>query len=129
MHHGKTLAILAAGALLLLTSAAQAFDDSIYPDWKGQWSRAPNGRSGNPTFDPAKPPGLGQQAPLIPEYRAIFEAGLKDQAEGGFGNEPTHACLPPGMPRMMMPYGPMEFVITPDVTYLLIEYIHDDRRV
>ena len=130
MHLGRTsVAILAAVALLLMAAVAEAFDGSIYPDWKGQWSRAPNGRSGNPTYDPAKPPGLGQQAPLTPEYRAIFDAGLKDQAEGGFGNEPTHACLPPGMPRMMMPYGPMEFVITPDVTYLLIEYIHDDRRV
>jgi hypothetical protein len=64
MHLGRTsVAILAAVALLLMAAVAEAFDGSIYPDWKGQWSRAPNGRSGNPTYDPAKPPGLGQQAP------------------------------------------------------------------
>ncbi len=116
-------------ALLLMASAAAAFDDSIYPDWKGQWTRAPTGLRGNPTYDPAKPAARGQEAPLTPEYQAIFEANLKDQAEGGHGTETTHSCLPPGMPRMMMPYGPMEIVITPGTTYLLIEYIHDDRRV
>src|SRR6266478_5695392 len=38
------------------------------------------GRKQNP-FDHAKPWGLGQQAPLTPEYQAVFEASLADQAQ------------------------------------------------
>ncbi len=33
------------------------------------------------------------------------------------------------MPRTMISYGPMEIVILPEVTYILIEYIHDNRRI
>jgi hypothetical protein len=35
---------------------------------------------------PTLPWGAGQQAPLTPEYRAIFEASLADQAKRGEGN-------------------------------------------
>jgi hypothetical protein len=111
-------------------AGAQAFDDAKYPQWKGQWTRAPvPGVSGNPSYDPSKPRGRGEQAPLTAEYRALFEANLKDQAEGGQGNDATFTCLAPGMPRSMISYGPMEIVILPEVTYILIEYIHDTRRV
>src|SRR5258707_10135385 len=58
-------------ALLISVSAAQAFDASVYPNLGGQWSRAPvPGMTGEPPFDPSKPPGLGQQAPLKPEYQS-----------------------------------------------------------
>ena len=61
-------------------SSAQAFDESKYPDWAGEW------RLGPPTkWDPSKPPGRGQEAPLTPEYQAVFEANLADQAAGGQG--------------------------------------------
>ena len=71
-----------------------AFDQSKYPDWKGQWSRVwfP-GVAGQPSFDQTKPWGAGQQAPLTPEYRAIFEANLADQAAGGQGTDLTSTCL------------------------------------
>jgi hypothetical protein len=126
---GHTIAL--AAALVILTGGAQAFDDSKYPDWKGQWTRAivPGIPQGNPSFDPTKRRGLAQEAPLTPEYQAIFEANLKDQQAGGHGTETTWTCLPPGMPRAMMTYGPMDFVITPEVTHILIEYIRDNRRV
>ena len=54
-------------------ASAQAFDDSKYPDWKGQWNRLEVPGIG-PSFDPTKRPGLGQQAPLTPEYQKILEA-------------------------------------------------------
>jgi hypothetical protein len=118
---------------LLTPSGAQAFDDAKYPDWKGQWiggwtQRFP-GVTGQPSYDPHKSAGRGQQAPLTPEYQAIFEASLADQAAGGPGNEPQFACLPSGMPRMMIAYYPMEIVITPDTTHLLMEHIHNFRRI
>ena len=40
---------------------------SKYPDWSGQWTR-PRGLATQ--WDQAKPAGLGQQAPLTPEYQA-----------------------------------------------------------
>src|SRR5262245_26027327 len=89
---------------------AQAFDDSIYPNLKGQWRII----GGPMRFDTNKPWGPGQQAPLTPEYQKIFEANLKDQAAGGQGTTPTYTCLSPGMPRVTNGYGQIEFVITPD---------------
>jgi hypothetical protein len=72
--------------------------------------------------DPAKPQGLGQQAPLTPEYHAIFEARLADKAQGGPGGDRTALCLPHGMPRMMIGIYPIEFVVTPKITYVLTDY-------
>ncbi len=53
--------------------------DSLYPNLKGRWNRfimrtlPPNPAA---PFDQTKPPSLGQQAPLTPEYMAIIEANL-----------------------------------------------------
>ena len=114
----------------LTTSKAWAFDESKYPDLKGQWVRARvPGVTGQPSYDPTKRQGLEQQAPLKPEFQAILEANIKDQADGGQAGDPTYTCLSPGMPRIMNPYGEIEFVITPETTHILIEHIHDSRRI
>ena len=109
---------IAATALLWALGAAIAgapADIAQYPDWKGQWVRKSAG-----TFDPGKPPGLGQQAPLTPEYQKVLEESVASQAAGGQGNNPMAACIPPGMPRMMIGYGGgFEFIITPEITYAL----------
>ena len=124
----KFAAILA--ALWVSSDAAQAFDQSKYPDWHGQWLRGvPPSRDGEPgTFDPGKP-RRGQNPPLTPEYQAVYEATLKDQDEGGQGGDPTYTCLSPGMPRVMNLYEPMEFVITPEATHILTQHIYDARRI
>src|SRR5258705_8885809 len=122
----STLALLV--SLFTTISGASAFDDAKYPDLKGQWVRA-EGARGVGRFDPAKPPGRLQEAPLTPEYQAIYEANLADQAHGGQGIDPTYRCLSPGMPRIMHAYSPVEFVVTPDTTHILIEHIHDSRRI
>jgi hypothetical protein len=101
-------------------SGARAFDDDKYPDLSGQWLRTD---TGTPRYDPSKPAGRGQQAPLTPEYQAILEASLKDQANGGQGNWMSGArCLPPGMPATMNGYNSMEIVVLPEVTYVLVEH-------
>jgi hypothetical protein len=107
-----------AAALCMIIGGAQAFDESKYPDLKGQWQR-----TGAPRWASAR------EAPLTEEYRAIFEANLKDQAAGGQGTDPTFTCLAPGMPRVMNVYEPMEIVVTPYTTYLLMQHIHDSRRI
>jgi hypothetical protein len=108
----------------LAPASAQVVDFAKYPDLSGQWR--PIGGPGR--FDMTKPAGRGQQAPLTPEYQAIFEANLKDQAAGGPGTT-SYLCLSPGMPRVTNGYGEMEFVITPGTTYILIDHIVDDRRI
>jgi hypothetical protein len=112
-------------SLCTMIAGAQAWDDAKYPDFKGQWR--PIGGPGR--FDISKPAGRGQQAPLTAEYQAIFEANLKDQAAGGQGTTPTYKCLSPGMPRVTNGYGEIEFIVTPDTTYILVDHILDDRRI
>ena len=121
----------ALAAALFAPIGAQAFDESKYPDLRGQWRRVavPSGFYRGVQYDPHKPAGPGQQAPLIPEYEVIFEANLADQALGGQAGDPTYRCMPPGMPRIMAPYGEMEIVVRPEITYVLIDHIHDSRRI
>ena len=83
--------MLAAVTIIAAAAGAQAFDQSNYPDWSGQWKR-PAG-IGN-QWDTSKPPRRGQQPPLTPEYQAIYEANLKDQAAGGQGTDPPIPVFP-----------------------------------
>src|SRR5450755_1387481 len=125
LYRGSIASIVLAAALCVSLADAQAFDDAKYPNLTGQWRVV----GGPMRFDTDKPWGPGQQAPLIPEYQAIFEANLKDQAEGGQGTTPTYTCLSPGMPRVTNGYGQMEFVVTPETTHVLVQHIHDNRRI
>jgi hypothetical protein len=115
---------LALAASLCLSSAgARAFDDAAYPDLSGQWLRVNLGKGGQITFDPTKSWGVGQEAPLTPEYQAVLEASIADQANGGQGNWQSGArCFPAGMPATMNGYNSMEIVVLPEVTYVLVEH-------
>jgi hypothetical protein len=108
-----------------MLDAAQAWDDAKYPNWRGEWYRT------NPAqWDPTKPPARGQQAPLTPEYKAVYEARLAEQEGiGGQDYNPQVRCLPPGMPRAMIGYEPLEFIVTPDATYIWLVYMHEFRRI
>jgi hypothetical protein len=122
---GVSLAIALMGAC---SGAAAA--DAKYPSWKGQWvpvSVAGPARE-NETYDPSKPIGPGQDAPLTPEYQKIFHDSLAAQANGGAGNDPTSLCYAAGMPRMMS-YEAQEYVITPEVTYIMLGGDDNLRRV
>jgi hypothetical protein len=123
MRHRASIDSIARGtvllAVLLMTvGTSKAFDESRYPNLKGQWDRT-------------SPPRWldGKTAPLTPEYRAIYEANLKDQEEGGQGTDPTYTCVSPGMPRVMNAYWPFEIVVTPKTTHILMDHIHDSRRI
>jgi hypothetical protein len=111
---GLSLALLA--ATLVATTAARAHDEAKYPDWSGVW----RGTGGNKWPTPA---------PLTAEYQKIFEANLRDQEAGGHGDTPTVGCLPPGMPRQMNVYEPLQIVITPEMVHMLMEHVHDSRRI
>jgi hypothetical protein len=116
---------LAAAVIAGPAAAQQPLDQSKYPALAGQWQRV--GPLG--VFDSTKPPARGQQAPLTPEYQAIFEANLAEVAKGGFGDDPVYTCIPEGMPRAMNLVLPMEIVIAPNTTYILMEYLSMLRRI
>ena len=105
-------------ALLVFITGAVAFDQSKYPDWGGQWKR-PRGVATQ--WDPTKPSGLAQQAPLTAEFQTKLEASIKDQATGGQSGDTHVSCLTNGMPRIMTATFPIAFVITPAVTYIHFE--------
>src|ERR1700720_1386357 len=118
-YQGSIGAIALAAALSMTLAGALAADDSKYPDWKGQWTRI-----GSPNWTQ---PG-GPKAPLTPEYQKVYEANRADLAAGGVGNVPSTFCIPQGMPMMMNIYDPMEIIITPEITYLLISHVNDSYR-
>jgi hypothetical protein len=130
LYRISIVSIVLVAALGATVVTAAAFDDAMYPDWKGLWERTE--RSTN--WDPSKPAGLGQQAPLIPEYQAKLEATIADQKAGGQGIDPTFSCLPAGLPRVMALREAMEIVINPEMTHLLMEHhmmlrhVHTDGR-
>ena len=112
---------IGAAALVAATMwmyGAAAFDETKYPDWSGQWKRPPGLAT---QWDQGKPAGLGQQAPLVPEYQARLVASIADQASGGQGLDTRYKCLTNGMPRVMAAIFPLEFVILPNITYVNFE--------
>jgi hypothetical protein len=104
-------------ALLIAPAGARAFDETKYPNLKGQWDRI-----GPPNWSPAGKP------PFTPEYQAIYEANRADMVNGGAGGVPSQYCFPQGMPMMMNIYDPMEFVVTADATYVLVSHVNDSYR-
>jgi len=117
---GTIGSIAVAAALLMAVGGAQAFDESKYPDWSGQWRRVPDG--GPPRYDPSKPNGRGQEAPLKEPYRLMHEASMADQLAGGQGlYRSSVRCVPMGMPWQMNGTFPFEFVFTEKTTFVLSE--------
>ncbi len=128
MLYRSTLAFVALVATLALEMpTAQAFDESKHPAFVGQWRRPPGVNNSFDGLD--RKARLAKPAPLTPEYQAVYEANLRDQAEGGQGTDPTFICIPDGMPRAMNVIFPMEIVITPKITYMMIEYLSMLRRI
>ena len=106
---------------LAMNAGSLKAQDAKYPNLKGQCNLVivPGLGGQRVTFDPSKPWGPGQQAPLTPEYQKVLEESMADQAKGGIGNYPTAKCMPSGMPRMMA-YARQEYIITPETTYILL---------
>ena len=123
-------AATAIAALAMTAASAAAFDESKYPDWSGQWRRAPGTVN---SWDETKRPGLAQNPPLTPEYRALWEASMADQAAGGQGLDTRVTCVSNGMPRLMTILRTLAFVVQPEITYVMFEnnlprWIYTDGR-
>jgi hypothetical protein len=129
LGRGSICALVLAAGLMAAVSCARAADEAKYPSWKGQWTAIVTpGLDGRQfKFDPTKSRGLGQQAPLTPEYQKVMADSMADQAQGGLGNYPTARCLPGGMPRMTATQA-QEYIITPETTYVLLDGSEDPLR-
>jgi hypothetical protein len=111
--------IVFAAALGAAIARVQAADEPKYPNWKGLWNAINYRFDGQVIkYDPNKPWGPGQKAPLTPEYQKVLEDSMADQANGGIGNYRSAHCAPGGMPRTMAG-NRMEYVVTPETTYIL----------
>jgi hypothetical protein len=111
-----------------VADARASIDDGKYPDIGGAWART--GRGGNTaSWDPTKPAGLAQQAPLTPEYQAVLETGLAERSAGGQDYNPAINCLPAGMPRVMVAYDPLEIIVTREITYVRSDHLPEIRRI
>ena len=86
MHHRSSIAVLASFAALLMTVVgAAAFDESKYPDLKGNWNRV-----GAPRWVQAD-----DKAPLTPNIRRSSNGTrrIKRPADTA-GSRPGCACRP-----------------------------------
>ena len=126
MYYRILIGVIAIAGTLSLSPATAEWppDLSKYPDWSDQWYRVgPIGQYNSAT------PRNNQGAPLNAQYQKIFEDGLADEKLGGQGNDPTYTCLPDGMPRVMNAIFPMELIVMPKMTYVLAEYLMQQRRI
>ena len=114
----------AAGIGLVVAATAARAAEATYPDFRGAWERPASA-----SWDPTKPPGLKQQAPLTPQFQKVFEDNLANQDSGGQEYNPQVVCLPSGMPRVMIAYEPLEIIVTPPVTYIRFDQMGENRRI
>lgn len=80
-------------------------------------------------WDTSAKPGERPRAPFTPEYAARYQEALDASARGQPKADPPAGCLPPGVPRIMASPFPFEIVQTPEITYILYEYMSQIRRV
>jgi Zn/Cd-binding protein ZinT len=72
----RSMLLMLALAATATVDAAQA-QDKKYPDWKGEWNAVvPRTPGQQLRFDPTKPYGRRQEAPLTEEYQKIYQENL-----------------------------------------------------
>jgi len=139
MDHRNMIGALARKGLPLLaalmtwgavTATPAAGEEGKYPNWKGQWNRElVRGLIGQPSFDPNKGWGKYREAPLTAKYRKVLEDNVAAQARGEFFDWRGAKCQGFGMPLIMYPFVPIEFVVTPETTYVIIDWVEHTRRI
>ena len=109
-----------------MTHAARAAPASAQA-WDGVWSPVENNM-----FDPSGgrvDPNFGREyPPYKPEWEARYVATLQ-AAKAGKPTDPTAACVPPGMPRMMASPYAQELIVKDRQVTLIKEYQSQVRRI
>lgn len=94
------------------------------PNWTGIWERV-----GSITWEPNGKPGVPENPPFTPEYAEKYRQVTEAARQGHPRADPTSACLPPGMPRIMTMSYPMEILMTPGQVTIIAEWSSQVRRV
>jgi hypothetical protein len=103
--------------------AAHKAAAAALPDWRGVWAHV-----GSLNIDPTTDSGKPQpNAPLTPEAKKIYDDNLAARAAGKPRGD--IGCLPEGPPRNMRSPYPMDIAITPDETWINLEFKHEVRRI
>jgi len=119
------------------TFAAAAKTQPVNPKW-GTTAYRPKSRKdftgiwinqGGIGWTPGIPPGKRQNPPLSPEYQKIFDQHVANAAAGKPTGDPTAACFPPGMPRLMTMTYPMEITMATDHVAIYAEWQEQTRRI
>ena len=111
-------------AAVALASPAAAAAPAKVPNWTGIWER-----QGSILFDPDARPGRPQRPPLRPEAQAAYDKILAAAAAGNPIADPGAACLPAGMPRVMVMTYPMEILQTANQVTIIAEWSSQTRRI
>jgi hypothetical protein len=134
------LGLLASGSTLAADAPATPAAKEAKPAAKipnprtamtGQWNRYPEiDEKPSPEFPPAAPI---PPPPLKAKYKAEWEAHRKMLADAEAAGKPIFsnytACLPDGMPAMMMGMFPMEVLQTPGQVTIIQEAYNQVRRI
>jgi hypothetical protein len=126
----RFLALILAAAALAQTPALTPFEK--LPDWSGTWSMV-----GGTIFDRATQtgqggsttPGVREHPPYTPEYEAKYLEHLKLRDEGRYPDVQTKCGIPVGFPRILNLPDAYEFVVRPDVFYIIAENGGNTMRV
>jgi hypothetical protein len=128
---GLAAAWLMIGAALVALPAAAQFNPTApvrqpsadKRDFGGVWTPDQSNIYSYP------PPGQRQHPPLKGKYAEAYEGVLKAAAAGQVINDPGAACIPGGMPRIMVNPYPMEILHNRDRLTILFEYQNQVRRL
>ena len=97
MVYRSVFGVLAVATLLATAFGGAQAQDKKYPNWKGEWNTVMPRLPGQQLrFDPNKPYGRGQEAPLTEEYKKIYEANLAEHRHGRSGPVPGSRLVLPG---------------------------------
>jgi hypothetical protein len=127
MVRRSVLLFAVAVAALASAEAAHAAGGFDPHDFTGAWDR-PHPSNGGSLADQTVPP-----PPLKPQYLADYQAHQKAVADANARGEPLAtgyvACLPDGMPTMMMGMFPMEVLQTKGQITIIEEAYNQVRRI
>ncbi len=107
------------------TARVQAY--AKLPDWSGVWvGTGTLFDQSRGALNPNTNPNARDYPPFKPEWEAAYTKFLTDVVRQGKFTDPLSAAYPAGMPRMMtLPYG-FQFVVSPEMVWVVHE--HPDVR-
>jgi hypothetical protein len=123
----RTIALMFGATVLTtawLASAPSRAADAPRADWTGIWTRV-----GSFSFDPSIRPEHRENPPYKPDWAATYDATLAKAEKGEVTADPTAACLPGGMPRIMNAVYPIEIIQKPQQMTIIVEWASQVRRI